>query len=184
MRPRLTTTVSKIDGTGGGVALVIALVAVAFWLRPALDQARRVEALTLQHEVKANRITRIERQRKRIETQIATAREVLVDLGGGLPPAHDLDTVIERILALANRTGLTIDEFQPIDHQTTPHWQVVRFRLTARCAFPIFHKFCRAAEDQIRFVDIPACSVRRDPGQIDEPAVVTFTLSLYFRSES
>ena len=184
MRTRLTTIVSKIDGAGGAAALVVALVAVAFWLRPALDQARRVEALTLQYDVEADRIARIERRRKRIETQIAAAQEVLVGLGGGLPPAHDLDTVLERILTLADRTGLTIDEFQPIDHRTTPPWQTVRFRLTARCEFPIFHQFCRAAEDQIRFVDIPACSVRRSPGRIDEPAVVTFTLSLYFRSES
>lgn len=183
MRPRLTTLVSKIDGAGGAAALAIAVVAIALWLRPAFDQASRVEALTVQHDVTTDRLARVERGAKRINAQIAATREVLVGLGGGLPPAHDLDTVLEQVLGLADRTGLTVDEFQPIDHRTTKQWQTYRFRLTARCDFPVFHQFCRAAEDQFRFVDIPACSVQRKPGQTDEPAVVTFTLSLYFRSE-
>ena len=136
MRPRLFTTVSKIDGAGGAAALAIALVAVALWLRPAFDQARRVEALTIQHDVKTDRIARVERRRKRIEAKIATAREVLAGLGGGLPPAHDLDTVLEQVLNLADRTGLIVDEFQPIDHRTTTQWQAYRFRLAARCHRP------------------------------------------------
>ncbi len=174
----------NVDIAGAAVALAIAAGAVFLLLRPGFDRSHRIADLNTQHASTLTKLARAELRRKAVQDRMEAARATLARWNGGLPRAHNLDTGIKQVVALATETEMQVDGIRPVAHRKGSHWDEYQFEIKATGRYPAFHRFCRALEARADFVDVPSYAIEHHGSPGTTETSVTCAVRFYALPDS
>lgn len=113
-----------------------------------LEQAEASKKEATEH------LEQVRGQLERLQRQISESKKRLAEIGGPPPHEDQKDTQIACLTALAKRSGVTVDQYFPIDTIDNGDCRAFFIQFVGRGQFDAIRRFFASVESEMDFVDL------------------------------